>query len=96
MEKKLSVSLTREEARILGQWCQQQQAEAVFFCTVNMDMLPEGYAPRLMLRLKSYVLLSDEDEPGFWYVGALLKEGVFGFWQRCDSLEEALDALKQS
>lgn len=30
MEKKLSVSLTREEARILGQWCQQQQAEAVF------------------------------------------------------------------
>ena len=49
MEKKLSVSLTREEARILGQWCQQQQAEAVFFCTVNMDMLPEGYAPRLML-----------------------------------------------
>lgn len=49
-----------------------------------------------MLGLKSYVLLSDEDEPGFWYVGALLKEGVFGFWQRCDSLEEALDALKQS
>lgn len=44
MEKKLSVSLAREEARILGQWC-QQQAEAVFFCTVNMDMLPEGYAP---------------------------------------------------
>lgn len=65
MEKKLSVFLTREEARILGQWCQQQQAEAVFFCTVNMDMLPEGYAPRLMLGLKSYVLLSDEDEPGF-------------------------------
>lgn len=56
MEKKLSVSLTREEVRILGQWCQQQQAEAVFFCTVNMDMLPEGYAPRLMLGLKSYVL----------------------------------------